>query len=172
MSTTKYKSLAAASSLGLAFLVDQSRRVRQDAEDSLVEALGADFEEGIESRPTPAALAGPWRRLVYPFRMREPRVHVERDIVYHESAGRRGMLDVYRPADVPLEGAPVLLQVHGGGWSIGRKDQHVAVDVAADTLLAALEEDVTAAPQGRPELKAVVVGSCRSDVANLEEGTR
>ena len=115
--------LAAASTLGLVFLVDQSRRVRQDAEDSLVEALGADFEEGLETRPTPADLAVPWRRLVYPFRMREPRVHVERDIVYHESAGRRGMLDVYRPAEVPLEGAPVLLQVHGGGWSIGRKDQ-------------------------------------------------
>ena len=38
-------------------------------------------------------------------------------------AGRRGLLDVYRPADGDLAGAPVLLQVHGGGWTIGSKDQ-------------------------------------------------
>ena len=115
--------LAAASTAGLAHLVAQSRAVRRVAESSLVEALGADFEDGLETRPTPADLALPWRRLVYPFRMREPRVHVERDIVYDDSLGRRGTLDVYRPADTPLEGAPVLLQVHGGGWTIGRKDQ-------------------------------------------------
>ncbi|MEP7737789.1 alpha/beta hydrolase [Nocardioides sp. 31GB23] len=120
---TRGLALAAASSLGLAFLVAQSRRVREVAEESLVEALGADYADDLEDRPTPADLAVPWRRLAYPFRMREPRVHVERDIVYDDALGRRGMLDVYRPADTPLEGAPVLLQVHGGGWTIGRKDQ-------------------------------------------------
>ena len=34
------------------------------------------------------------------------------------------MLDIYLPAaGVPDGGAPVLLQVHGGGWTIGTKDQ-------------------------------------------------
>ena len=115
--------LAAASSAGLAHLVAQSRQVRRVAEDALVEGLGADYLDELETRPTPAELAVPWRRLVYPFRVREPRVHVERDIVYDDTAGRRGTLDVYRPVGAQLSDAPVLVQVHGGGWSIGRKDQ-------------------------------------------------
>ena len=71
----------------------------------------------------PRTCATPWRRLVNPFRMREPRVRVEQNVPYNEAYGRRGMLDIYVPADTPLEGAPVLLQVHGGGWTIGTKDQ-------------------------------------------------
>ncbi len=41
----------------------------------------------------------------------------------YSDAGRRGLLDVYLPADGEVENAPVLLQVHGGGWTIGNKDQ-------------------------------------------------
>ncbi len=115
--------LAAVNVAGLAYLVAQSRQVREVAEDALVDALGADYLDQLETRPTPADLAVPWRRLVYPFRMREARVRVERDIVFDDTAGRRGMLDIYRPADGQLADAPVLLQVHGGGWTIGRKDQ-------------------------------------------------
>ena len=65
----------------------------------------------------------PWRKLVYPFRMREPRVTVHKNIAYDDTTGRRGLLDVYVPAETPPQGAPVLLQVHGGGWTIGNKDQ-------------------------------------------------
>lgn len=39
-------------------------------------------------------------------------------------AGRRNRLDVWKKADLPADGkAPVLLQVHGGGWVIGNKNQ-------------------------------------------------
>ncbi|WKN50292.1 alpha/beta hydrolase [Nocardioides sp. Arc9.136] len=116
--------LAAASVAGLSYLVLQARQVRERAEDSLVEALGADYAEQLDAEPTPADLAVPWRRLVVPFRMRNAAVRVERDIAYDPAIGRRGLLDVYSPADgVPDGGAPVLLQVHGGGWTIGNKDQ-------------------------------------------------
>lgn len=115
--------LAAGSAAGLAYLIDQSRRVGVAAEEALADALGADYVEQLDSAPTPADLAVPWRKLVYPFRMREPRVTVHKDIAYDDETGRRGLLDVYVPADTPLEGAPVLLQVHGGGWTIGNKDQ-------------------------------------------------
>ena len=37
--------------------------------------------------------------------------------------GRRGLLDIYTSEVTPAAGAPVLLQVHGGGWTIGNKDQ-------------------------------------------------
>lgn len=38
--------------------------------------------------------------------------------------GRRNLLDIWRHPDLrPGDKAPVLLQVHGGGWIIGNKDQ-------------------------------------------------
>ncbi|RYI97968.1 MAG: alpha/beta hydrolase, partial [Actinomycetales bacterium] len=78
--------------------------------------------ERLDALPTPAELRTPWRRLVNPFRMRATGVVVEKDIPYAPEHGKRGLLDVYRPAE-PAENAPVLLQVHGGGWTIGTKDQ-------------------------------------------------
>jgi acetyl esterase/lipase len=116
--------LAGASAAGLAFLIRQSRRVQEQAEESLAEGLGVDYLDQLDAKPTPADLAVPWRKLVNPFRMREPRVRVEKNVVYNDAHGKRGMLDIYLPADKPAEGgAPVLLQIHGGAWTIGTKDQ-------------------------------------------------
>ena len=116
--------LAGASAAGLAYLIKQSRDVQARAEGCLAEGLGVDYLDQLETKPTPADLAVPWRKLVYPFRMREPRVRVLKNVVFNEAYGKRGLLDVYLPADRPAEaGAPVLLQVHGGGWTIGTKDQ-------------------------------------------------
>jgi acetyl esterase/lipase len=115
--------LAGASAAGLAYLIRQARQVGETAEAALVEGLGADYVQQLDAAPTPADLAVPWRKLVYPFRMREPRVRVHRNIAYDDETGRRGLLDVYVPAETPPQGAPVLLQVHGGGWTIGNKDQ-------------------------------------------------
>ncbi|WP_244927806.1 alpha/beta hydrolase [Nocardioides sp. W7] len=116
--------LAAANAAGLAFLIDQGRRVGTQAEESLTEGLGVDYAEQLDAAPTPAELAVPWRKLVNPFRIRSTEVHKQRDIVYDDRHGRRGLLDVYSPADgVPEGGAPVLLHVHGGAWTIGAKEQ-------------------------------------------------
>ncbi|MCW2795658.1 alpha/beta hydrolase [Nocardioides sp.] len=115
--------LAGANAVGLSFLVAQSRQVQTKAEEALVEGLGADYLEQLDAKPTPADLAVPWRKLVYPFRMRNGAVTVKRNLRYADT-GRRGLLDVYVPAaGVPEGGAPVLLQVHGGAWMIGNKDQ-------------------------------------------------
>ena len=115
--------LAGATAAGLGYLVRQSRQTQQVAEDALTEALGTHYQDALDALPTPAELATPWRKLVYPFRMRDKAVHVERDIAYNDH-GRRGRLDVYTPAEgIPHGGAPVLLQVHGGAWTIGTKDQ-------------------------------------------------
>lgn len=116
--------LAAASAAGLAYLIHQSRQVQRVAEDALVEGIGADYVEQLDALPTPAELATPWRQLVNPFRMRNTAVKVEKNLPYNGDHGRRGLLDVYTPAaGVPEGGAPVLLQVHGGAWTIGNKDQ-------------------------------------------------
>jgi acetyl esterase/lipase len=114
--------VAGATSAGLAYLVSLSRRVQHEAEDALVEGLGVDYVEQLDAPPTDADLATPWRKLVNPFRMREVGVRVEKDVRYSD-AGRRGLLDLYLPDQDDLAGAPVLLQVHGGGWTIGSKDQ-------------------------------------------------
>lgn len=115
--------LAAANLAGQAFLLDQARRVQKDAEDALTEGLGYDYLEQLDAKPTPAELATPWRKLANPFRMRSLEVVVEKDVAYAPEHGKRGLLDIYRPASGAVEGAPVLLQVHGGGWTIGTKDQ-------------------------------------------------
>jgi acetyl esterase/lipase len=115
--------LAAANLAGQLFLVDQARRVGKNAEDALIDGLGYGYIEQLDAKPTPAELATPWRRLVNPFRMRDLAVRVEKNIAYAPELGKRGLLDVYLPADGDVAKAPVLLQVHGGAWTIGNKDQ-------------------------------------------------
>jgi acetyl esterase/lipase len=113
--------LAAVTTAGLAHLIRQSQQVKDRVEEALVEGLGVDYVEQLDAVPAPADLATPWRRLVNPFNFTNPAVKVDRNIAYAEF-GRRSMLDIYRPADViSLADAPVLLQVHGGGWRIGAK---------------------------------------------------
>lgn len=114
--------VAGATTAGLAYLVAESRRVQTQAEEALTEGLGVDYVEQLDTAPTPDDLATPWRKLVNPFRMREVGIRVEKDLRYTD-AGRRGLLDLYLPDDDDLAEAPVLLQVHGGGWTIGTKDQ-------------------------------------------------
>ncbi|GAB3023574.1 alpha/beta hydrolase [Nocardioides flavus (ex Wang et al. 2016)] len=114
--------LAGASALGLAHMIRQSTRVKDGLEDALVEGLGVDYVEQLDEVPTPADPATPWRRLARPFNFADADVRVIRDLPYSE-AGRRGHLDIYLPAgEDAIEDAPVLLQVHGGAWTIGAKE--------------------------------------------------
>ncbi len=114
--------LAAGSAAGLVHLVRESGRVRVLAEQSLVDSLGEEYVDRPGERPTKVDLATPWRKLVIPFDLRNRAVRVDRNVRYSD-AGRRGLLDVYRPAGRDVVGAPVLIQVHGGGWTLGSKDE-------------------------------------------------
>lgn len=69
----------------------------------------------------PFASDVPLRRIALPFRMRRPQVERLRNLAYGP-LGKRHLLDVYRPRSRPVP-CPTLLQLHGGGWTIGRKDQ-------------------------------------------------
>jgi acetyl esterase/lipase len=117
--------VAGATAAGLAYLIHEARADQTRAEAALSAALGEDYKDQLDELPTPQELKTPWRSLVNPFRtFRKPAVpiQVQRDIAFGE-AGRRNYLDIYSPADGSAERAPVLLQVHGGAWVIGNKDQ-------------------------------------------------
>jgi acetyl esterase/lipase len=114
--------LAGASALGLAHMVRQSRRAKDRFDDALVEGLDVDDVEQLDEVPTPSDLAKPWRRLARPFDFHDDSVRVISNLPYTE-AGRRGHLDIYLPAgEDAIKDAPVLLQVHGGAWTLGAKE--------------------------------------------------
>ncbi len=114
-----FAGLAAA---GLTYLINGSRGSGELAERQLTESLGEGYLDRIPNRPVDADLKTPLRDLARPFSMMKPGVEVIRDINYREG-GSRARLDIYRPDGVDLADAPVLVQVHGGGWTIGDKSQ-------------------------------------------------
>jgi acetyl esterase/lipase len=94
-------------------------------EAALRRALGADYCQRID----PAAVARfpssvPPRALLRPFSLDLPEVTRVRDIAYGEEQGTVLRLDVYHHRDKPA-GCPVLLQIHGGGWTekMGSKNE-------------------------------------------------
>lgn len=91
---------------------------------AVAEAL---VDAGLEP---PAPDRGRWRRLLVPFWLADRRVERIADLRYAPGFGRRHLCDVYRARDGHAAGtadedggAPVLLQIHGGGWMIGNKRQ-------------------------------------------------
>nr|WP_218855633.1 alpha/beta hydrolase [Nocardioides daedukensis] len=115
--------LAAANAAGFVHIMRSANQVKDGVEEALVEGIGVDYVERLDAAPSPAELKTNWRKLVNPFRIVDPGVEVLRDIIYDPTTGSRGKLDIYRPRDVDLNNAPVLFQVHGGGWTIGDKSQ-------------------------------------------------
>jgi acetyl esterase/lipase len=118
--------LALASAAGLTYLIRDARRAGEIAERQLADSLGADYLDQVVTDPAAADLAEavptPIRELIRPFALMRPEVERIADISYRDG-GSRARLDVYRRRDVDLENAPVLVQVHGGGWTIGDKSQ-------------------------------------------------
>jgi len=118
--------LAGASSAGLAYLIGHARKAGELAEAQLVESLGTGYLDELTADPLAADLKDviktPLRDLVRPFALMRPDVERVADIAYRDG-GSRARLDIYRRKDVDLENAPVLIQVHGGGWTIGDKSQ-------------------------------------------------
>lgn len=132
--------LAAGSLAGLGALVVSSQQAKGYVDRALVEALGADYGTRLSAqhsdpgpphpdRPHPDRphldrphldRSTPLGQLVMPFPLRDDEVEVTRDVRYSPH-GRRGLLDVYRRRGTHARNAPVLLQVHGGAWTVGSK---------------------------------------------------
>ncbi|WP_430332226.1 alpha/beta hydrolase fold domain-containing protein [Rhodococcus sp. ACT016] len=112
--------LAAAglSTAGLAAVIAAGRGARSEVESALTAALGSGYRS-VAGRSTPVA-GVPWRQLALPFRMRHADVVRVPNLAY-APGGARFRVDIYHRRDIPV-GAPILLQIHGGGWVFGSKD--------------------------------------------------
>lgn len=106
--------LAVGSAVGLGTIVAQSLRAGVVLDDALTDTAGTPEVRDSAS----------WTTLARPFWSLRTlaEVEVQRDVAYTEG-GRKARLDIYRPRGVDLTKAPVLVQIHGGAWTIGRKEE-------------------------------------------------
>ncbi|MGZ8753048.1 MAG: alpha/beta hydrolase fold domain-containing protein [Acidimicrobiia bacterium] len=115
--------LTAVSWTGLVWMIAIAHRSGAVVEAALCTGLGDGYRDEIApGRAERLASSLSRRRLLLPFNLRDRRVERTRNIRYADGAGRRHLLDVYTPRE-GVERAPVLLQIHGGGWIIGDKSQ-------------------------------------------------
>jgi acetyl esterase/lipase len=118
--------LNAASAVGLGVLISQGLRVQGIVEDALAEGLGSDYAAKLDPAPDKADLTTPWRQVLMPWQTKHPDVKRFANIAYADpmpgARSRRNLLDVYAPREAGTK-RPVLLQIHGGGWVIGEKEQ-------------------------------------------------
>ena len=114
--------VAAAAAAGLlGWTIAGARRVGTELDAALRESIGDGYLDEIDL-PGPVDLRLPRGSVARPFSFRQRDVEVLRHVPYAEG-GRRAHLDIYRPRDRQLDRAPVLIQIHGGGWTIGTKEQ-------------------------------------------------
>jgi acetyl esterase/lipase len=93
-------------------------------EAALVEGLGDDLVAGAVPHPERAEPVLVRKRIAAGPLTRWRRRYVRDGNIAYGDAGRRNQLDIWKRPDLPLDGkAPVVLQVHGGAWIIGNKEQ-------------------------------------------------
>ncbi len=109
--------------VGLVLLFRSARGAEGVVEQALGEGLGPAYRDSIAPELVEKfAPAVDWRELVLPFPVRHPEVERIRNIVYSRPDGRPLRLDVYRQRSRP-RGCPTLLQIHGGAWILGSKNE-------------------------------------------------
>ncbi len=92
-------------------------------EEALRKGLGADYRQQLLPEiATKLALGVDWKQIALPFPIRHREVERIRDITFTRVAGLNLRLDVYRNRGRPSE-CPTLLQVHGGAWVLGSKNE-------------------------------------------------
>ncbi|MCX2978148.1 alpha/beta hydrolase [Candidatus Marimicrobium litorale] len=113
----------AASWLGMVYLHCQALDTAGRLRPALGKGLGEDYRQDIpqERRQhlSDTISSSNWLR---PFHFSRSGVQEHNNIAYGD-AGKRNLLDIYQPQEEREGGFPVLLQVHGGAWIIGEKEQ-------------------------------------------------
>jgi acetyl esterase/lipase len=102
---------------GMAYLFFDALKTGMRTEASLAQSLGDDYADSIDAAllvQIPTELDK--KRLLKPFSPHLPDVECIKDLVYGSEDGTELQLDVYVGKSRP-DNAPVLLQIHGGGWT-------------------------------------------------------
>ncbi len=108
---------------GLLGQLTLARSSGEVVEGALASGLGPDYRARIEPDWATKIEARERRgRLALPLRFGDHEVVSTYDLPYVEGGGPRQRLDVHAPRG-GVENAPVLLQIHGGAWTIGHKRQ-------------------------------------------------
>jgi acetyl esterase/lipase len=107
--------------VGLLGLSLRAWRAGESVEQGIREGLGADYRSEIDPElaghlDDPLTLS----RHINPFLLVDSAVSRVKNVAYAPELGFRGKLDLYLPRD-GASGAPVLFQVHGGGWTVSQK---------------------------------------------------
>lgn len=109
--------------LGLVYLHCQATDTPRHLGASLRRALGEDYRARLPvERQHVLADHIDARHWLQPFRFKRRGVRKHSHISYGD-AGKRNLLDIYHPHEPREGGFPVLLQVHGGAWMIGKKEE-------------------------------------------------
>jgi acetyl esterase/lipase len=109
--------------IGLWHVYWRAAATPETIERELVRGLGKDYAAKI--LPEVAARFPEridWRTILLPFPLRHPEVERIRNLQYSRAAGLNLKLDVYRHKSRPGS-CPTLLQIHGGAWCVGSKDE-------------------------------------------------
>ena len=108
---------------GLAIIIRQSWQARERFRSALDKGLGGDYRRLVPGeRRAVLREEIELRQWLRPFHMKRRGVQRLADIPYGE-AGKRNLLDIFRPLAGRDGGYPVLLQIHGGGWILGSKNE-------------------------------------------------
>jgi acetyl esterase/lipase len=109
--------------LGLVYLHCQAMNTPQHLRPALRQGLGVNYRADIpQERQHLLADDIDTEKWIKPFHFKRDGVMEHRNIVYGD-AGKRNLMDIYHPQEAREGGFPVLLQVHGGAWMIGEKEQ-------------------------------------------------
>jgi acetyl esterase/lipase len=118
--------LSAGSWVTLGRIWSQSTGAPQVLEDALREGLGDELDQGLDPLPALDRSAVRRRLITGPLNPHSRRWRRVRNLPYGEH-GKRNHLDIWARPDLPADAkAPVLLQVHGGAWVMGDKEQQAA----------------------------------------------
>lgn len=120
--------LAAVSWAGLYRIWTDAHEATGVFDEALGDVFGDELgpvDAELASRPTLPRRVQRQRAVMAPL-PRHRRLHVtsERSNLAYGEAGKRNTLDIWRPKDLPADAkAPVIIEVHGGAWVIGNKEQ-------------------------------------------------
>jgi acetyl esterase/lipase len=109
--------------IGLLYLHAQSQNTGETVQNALYRALGRDYRSELPAQRREVLqdniVSRSW---LAPFKFAREGVRVHSHISYGD-AGKRNLLDIYQPVTPREGGSPILLQVHGGAWIIGSKEE-------------------------------------------------